>query len=110
MLITFKSDADGDVIMFGAVGRLMLKAMGKDPNEEHGIITVAQLADAIAGLRKAIEHDKSEHDPAKDFDVVEIPPGQAHPEPVIHFSQRAVPLLNMLQHSARDGVAVIWES
>ncbi|MBS1208266.1 MAG: hypothetical protein H6R19_664 [Proteobacteria bacterium] len=110
MLITFKSDADGDVIMFGQIGRLMLKTLGKDPDDTRGIITVAQLDDAIARLREAIAQDKAEHDPAESFEAPEQEPGQAYPEPVIHFSQRAVPLLDMLLHSARHGVDVTWES
>jgi len=110
MLITFKSDADGDVIMFGQIGRLMLKTVGKDPDDARGIITAIQLPEAISRLRAAIELDKAEHAPAEDFETTELEPGQPYPEPVIHFNQRAVPLLDMLLHSARDGVDVVWES
>jgi hypothetical protein len=117
MLITFKSDADGDVIMFGQVGQLMLECIGKDPADARGIITVAQLPEAIESLRAAIERDKAAQAPPdqgadKDGDEDDAwrEAGLPQPDPQIRFAQRAVPLLDMLLHSERSGVAVIWES
>lgn len=111
MLITFKSDADGDVIMFGKVGQMMLECLGKDPADARGIITVAQLPEAIARLRAAIEQDKAEtpRDDEREEDEWREP-APSRPDPVIRLAQRAAPLLAMLQHSERAGVAVIWES
>ena len=112
MLITFKSDADGDVIMFGQVGQLMLETIGKDPAEARGIITVAQLPDAIARLRAAIEQDRAAQS-APDEEAEEEAlreSGLPRPDPVIHFAQRAAPLLAMLQYSERGGVPVVWAS
>lgn len=110
MLITFKSEADGDVIMFGRVGQQMLAIFGKDPNDTQGIITVAQLPAAIAALSAAIEQDKAEQaqkKPDDDFFSARDP-SQAPPDPVISFTQRAVPLLEMLRHAARAEVVVTW--
>ena len=46
MIVTFQSQAAGDVIMFGDVARRMMEIMGKDPSDK-GILTVEQLPDAI---------------------------------------------------------------
>ena len=53
MLFVFKSDASADVIMFAEVARKLLAIVGKDPEDAKGIITVAQLPDAIARLNAA---------------------------------------------------------
>lgn len=113
MLITFKSDADGDVIMFGAVGQTMLEALGKDPEDLRGIVTVEQLPDAILRLRAAIVHDKSAQAPELEDEAAEEArrdAGLPRPDPIVHFSQRAAPLLSMLEHAERAGVAVLWET
>ena len=39
MLITFKSKASGDVIMFGDVAKRLMEVMGKSPDNQ-GIVTV----------------------------------------------------------------------
>lgn len=113
MLITFKSDADGDVIMFGQVGQLMLECIGKDPAEPRGIITVAQLPEAITRLRAAIEQDKADNpdeDESEEAEEARRESGKLPPDPVIRLAQRAAPLLAMLQYSEQAGVYVIWES
>jgi hypothetical protein len=115
MLITFKSDADGDVIMFGHIGQLMLECLGKDPSDAKGILTVAQLPEAILSLRGAIERDRAaqarpslEEEEAEEEALRES--GLPRPDPQIRFAQRAAPLLDMLQHAERAGVVVIWEA
>jgi hypothetical protein len=112
VLITFKSSADGDVIMFGEVGQHMLKVLGKDAREARGIITREQLPQAVQTLQAAIEADKSEQAAqaqAEDF-YAEQERVQAKIEPIVRFTQRAIPLLFLLQHSERAGVVVTWES
>mgnify|MGYP000361404418 CR=1 FL=1 len=58
-IVTFKSRAAGDVIMFGKVARVLLEVIGKDPDDARGIVTVAQLPGAIAALRDAVAADKA---------------------------------------------------
>lgn len=110
MLITFKSEADSDVIMFGEVGQHMLEVLGKNAGDLHGIVTVEQLPQALTALQAAVETDK-----AGQMQNAELNNSYAdgdsswpRPDPVISFSQRAVPLLSMLQHARRAGVPVIW--
>jgi hypothetical protein len=102
MLFLFKSPACGDVIMFAQNGKDMLAVLGKHTEDAKGIVTVAQLPDAIAALRAAIDADKAI--PAKVPDKPdEVPAGDG-----VRFSQRAVPLLEMLERSLKDKVPITW--
>lgn len=108
MLITFKSPAAGDVIMFGQVAQTLLEVMGKDPKDARGIVTVAQLPGAIAALRAAIAADKARGngEPAKDEDDEDASRGMAG---TVALWQRAAPLLELLEYSLKDDKPVIWE-
>ncbi len=114
VLITFKSRADGDVIMFGEVGRQMLGILGKDPQDAKGIVTVEQLPAAINALRTAIEQDKSANPPADPADTwgrdaIEVQ-AQREREQAVSLARRAAPLLAMLEYAQRDKTHVTWES
>lgn len=114
MLITFKSRADGDVIMFGEVGRQMLAILGKDPQDAKGIVTVEQLPIAVAALREAIEQDKNANPPPEPADswgrdAIELQV-QREREQSVSFARRAAPLLAMLEYAQRDKTHVTWES
>jgi hypothetical protein len=106
MMITFQSQAAGDVMMFGDVAKQMLRIIGKEPADK-GIITVAQLPAAIAALKEAIAADKAprtEHSAS----------GQAETEPdggqdlFVSSSQRARPLLELFEWSLKDEKPVLW--
>ena len=102
MLFFFKSPVCGDVIMFAQNGKDMLGVLGKNPEDAKGIVTAAQLPDAIAALRAAIDADKLK--PAKALNEADkVPVGDG-----VRFSQRAVPLLEMLERSLVDKVPVTW--
>lgn len=103
MLIIFKSPAGGDVIMFEKNGKEMLSVLGKDPEEPKGIFTVAQQPEAIATLKAAIAADKARA-PADDEDESERKPGGGN----VSFFQRAVPLLELLELSLKEGKPVTW--
>lgn len=103
MLITFKSAASGDVMMFEKNAKEALSALGKDPDALQGIVTVEQLPGAIAALKAAIEAGRA------------MPPEQAGPDESpdtpdagVGFWQRAVPLAELLERSLRDKVPVTW--
>lgn len=102
MLITFKSKASGDVIMFGDVAKRLLEIMGKAPDDK-GIITVEQLPEALARLRKAAEDDRK---------VQREVQGEEEPQRsgggFVSLSQRAVPLIELLEWSVKKGVPVTW--
>ena len=104
MLVTFKSAASGDLIMFEKNGKEILAMLGKDPEEARGIVTVDQLPAAIAALRSAIAVDKARQ--------VSLPADENEPESEVDrkFSlfQRAAPLLEMLERSLQGRKPVTW--
>ena len=103
MIVTFKSPASGDVIMFGDVAKRMMQIMGKDATDK-GIITVEQLPDAIAGLKAAIAGDKAQRTTAPDD---EEPAAKGLSAPV-SLAQRAIPLLELLEWSLKKSKPVVW--
>ncbi|GAB2179839.1 hypothetical protein DLREEDagrD3_00620 [Denitratisoma sp. agr-D3] len=103
MIITFRSPASGDVIMFGDVAKQMMTLMGKAVTDE-GIVTVEQLPDAIARLRAAVEEDKARRQGHTDDDE-DTKPGMGGP---VSLAQRAAPLLDLLDWSLRKQKPVTW--
>ena len=108
MLITFRSKAAADVIMFGEVGLRMLSIMGKDGDDAQGILTVAQLPNAIQALQHAVNEDKAAQAalPALSEDEEEALRHQPAP---ISLTQRAVPLIELLSFAQRDAQPVLWQ-
>lgn len=109
MLVTFKSAAGADVIMFGDAAQAMFEILGKDPSEPKGIVTVEQLPDAIARLMTAIDEDKLRQklgDP--DQEETEAEEGKAGMAGPVNLAQRAWPLLDLLQSSLKERVPVVW--
>ena len=104
MLVTFKSAASGDLVMFEKNGRELLALLGKDPAAARGIVTVEQLPDAIAALRTAIAADKARQagQPADENDA------ESGVDRKINLSQRALPLLDLLERSLQDREPVTW--
>ena len=107
MLIIFKSKAAGDVMMFGDVAQSLMEIMGKSP-EAKGIVTVEQLPDAIARLKAGVAQDKAEK-PVVDHDerVFEKTPEGGKREHV-SLARRAVPLIELLEFSLKEGEPVVW--
>lgn len=103
MLITFKTRAAADVIMFGNVAQQLLDIIGKDHRDTRGIVTLKQLPEAIASLEQAITADKeraTHEEPERTERNI--------PEPVALW-QRAAPLLEQFRYALRDEQPVIWE-
>jgi hypothetical protein len=111
VIVTFQSPASGDVIMFGDVAQRMMKLMGKDVTDK-GIVTVEQLPDAIARLKAAIEEDKRQRAGVQDEDLPQTEPdrgGHAQSSrPFVTLTQRAVPLLELLEWSLKKKKPVVW--
>jgi hypothetical protein len=111
MIVTFQSPASGDVIMFGDVAQRMMKLMGKDVTDK-GIITVEQLPDAVARLKAAIEEDKRQRAGVQEEDQPLTEKvgagGTANSRPFVTLTQRAVPLLELLEWSLKKKKPVVW--
>lgn len=110
MLFIFKSDADGDVIMFGDIAKKLVEILGKDPQDAKGIVTVEQLPDAITRLRAAIEEDRARQrgQVEDDDEDAEQDPDKSGMAAPVNLAQRAWPLLSMLERSQKEGVPVVW--
>jgi hypothetical protein len=111
VIVIFQSPASGDVIMFGDVAQRMMKLMGKDVTDK-GIVTVEQLPDAIARLKAAIEEDKRQRAGLSEEDLPQTEPdvGKAakSARPFVTLTQRAVPLLELLEWSLKKKKPVVW--
>ncbi len=111
MIVIFQSPASGDVIMFGDVAQRMMKLMGKDVTDK-GIVTVEQLPDAIARLKAAIEEDKQQRAGKRDEDLPQTEPDRSgsaqSSRPFVTLTQRAVPLLELLEWSLKKKKPVVW--
>ena len=109
MIITFRSPASGDVIMFGDVAKRMLEIMGKDPAAAEGIITGEQLADTLARLKAAVEAERVRLKGLQDEDLPTSEPVQGGgSRPYVSLVQRAAPLVELLEWSLKKQKPVIW--
>ncbi|GAA4425392.1 DUF1840 domain-containing protein [Acidovorax lacteus] len=108
MLYKFKSRAVADLIMLEPQGRQILEIIGKTPGAT-GIVTVAQIPEAIAALESAVAAEEARRaqqaaDAAQeDADEVETEPVDA-----VHLRQRVVPFIDLLRRSAAEGYDVVW--
>lgn len=104
MLVTFKCGVCADVMMFGEVAKQMMQIIGKTLGPR-GVITVEQMPDAIARLRQAIEEERRLRaaGPAAGADD-----GEDDQRERIGIAQRALPLIELLECSLREEVAVTW--
>lgn len=112
MLITFKSRASSDVMMFGNIALELLEIMGKG-REIKGIIIVDDLPDAIARLQKAADDSRATvraHQAEVDAHIATLDDEQAiaDAKSVVHLCQRAVPLIDLLKFSLEKDVPVTW--
>ena len=104
MLITFKSKAAADVPMYAEHAKMLLALVGKSLEPEsapRGIITAADVPAALAKLKSAVDASRrNDRDAARDEE-----PGQPLP---VGLSQRAYPLVDMLERAAKDQRDIVW--
>lgn len=112
MLITFKSKAAAEVVMYKEHAKRILDLLHKDAGR--GVITAAETAGAIAKLEaeiaesrlhsvsEEVQHDVAAHhgDNGDDNDH--------EPVEIVTFSSRAYPLLEMLRAAHKEGRDVVW--
>lgn len=107
-IVIFKSAACADVIYFGDVARVMMELMGKAA-EPKGIVTVEQLPGAIAALKAAIEADKAQHrQQVLEEKRGSEDDGSGGQRPRVSLTQRALPLVAMLEESLAGKKPVVW--
>ena len=107
MLVTFKSKAAAEVLMYASHAKPILDLLGKDV--ARGVITKEETAEAIQRIESEIAsrmqgevaHDRelTHHDDAD----AEHPTGD-----YVSFGTRAYPLLEMLRAAKREHEFVMW--
>lgn len=108
MLITFKSKAAAEVLMYAKHAQPILDLLGKDVSR--GVITAEESGNAIAKIEAEIARRKQADaaqeaaaaDQAADNDADVVRP--IH----VSFATRAFPLLEMLRAAHRDREFVMW--
>lgn len=106
-IVIFKSKASGDVIMFAEVAMQMMQLMGKEVTAQ-GIVTVEQLPEAIAGLRAALEADRVAHRQLLQAEPEAEMKGAPANGQRVSLTQRAIPLLELLERAQGKRVPVLW--
>lgn len=107
MIITFKSAAAGDVIMFSDVAQRLMQVMGKEPADK-GILTIEQLPDAISRLKAAIAEDKERLTAIPEDDRPLKEKGASGERPFVSLYQRATPLLELIEWAQKKQKPVVW--
>jgi hypothetical protein len=111
MLVTFKSKAAAEVMMYEEHAKRILDLLNKDV--KRGVITAAETPEAVARLEAEIG-DIRRHAQAEEVhrDVLAHQGNEADEgdEPVefVSFATRAYPLLEMLRAAKHDGYDVMW--
>lgn len=111
MLITFKSKAAAEVIMYAEHARMLLDLVGKpfEPADTpRGVITPEQLPGAVAALRAATVRAAPEDERAIHAFEHMSEQGEPPPSRPVSLAQRAWPLLHMLELAERQQVPVTW--
>lgn len=105
MLITFKSKAAADLLMYKTHAKPLLDTLGKDVDQ--GIITAEDMAAAIAALENEIALNKRQpaidQDDRKDSYGDDLESGKQ-----VSISARAFPLLEMMRAAQKENTFVMW--
>lgn len=96
MIVTFSTKAYADITMFGDVAKDMLKIMGHSGTIP-GAFQPQDLPSALSNLQKAVDSSKAAEQDPQDG---EFKPG---------LSQRALPLINLLNAAIDANADVMWD-
>ncbi|MGE5339543.1 MAG: DUF1840 domain-containing protein [Gemmatimonadota bacterium] len=103
-LVVFRSKASGEIFYLAENARRLFDIIGKAPGER-GVITAAQLPDAIAKLTAAIDEEKAQLKAAAQNEDADERGGAQR---AVTLGQRAYPLLEMLRAANKKSVDVTW--
>jgi hypothetical protein len=112
MLVTFKSKAASDVLMYGEHARRLLELLGKDASR--GVITQEETGAAVARLESEIAQARAHaatEEIMHDIELHQSADREDHehePTELVSFATRAYPLLEMLRAAHREGHNVAW--
>jgi hypothetical protein len=100
MLVKFDTKS-GSITMFGDVATQLLRLMGQT-GQVPGALLAADIPAAVQRLRQALAGETAKPAPRTDKRAEDV-------EPAVGMSQRAFPLLELLERAASRGDDVIWE-
>ena len=103
MLVTFSCKAYADITMFGNVAVSLLKLMGHSGTVP-GALRAADVPRALERLRAGVAAHGDTPAPAGDDDNE---PEES--EPVVRLSQRALPLIELLEAAVKEECDVMWD-
>ncbi len=105
MLVQFNSSETAEVLMFAETAKMLLDLIGKETTAR-GTFTCEEMVPAAHALRQAI---KEAGVPPEDDEDEE---GKGKKKPVVGLSQRAWPLIDMLERTAKAGkdAHITWEA
>ncbi len=112
MLVTFKSKAAADVVMYEKHAKQILDLLGKEL--KRGVITADETGDAIARLETEIQQSKTRSAAEDAHHDMEAERGDAgdekeqEPNQAVSFATRIYPLLEMLRAAKNQGHTVAW--
>jgi len=105
MLVRFDSSETAEVLMYADTAKMLLTALGKETTAR-GTFTQPEMLPAAEALREAARQagqpPEEEDEEGKD----------GKKKPPVSFGQRAWPLIDMLERTARAGPEawVVWEA
>ncbi len=115
MLITFKSKAAADVLMYQEHAKPIFSLLNKSSTQ--GVITSVEIGPAIAQLEAKIVATKADamvRQETRDIlvDSGALPDdkdeGEGNATECVSFATRSYPLLQMLRAAQRNNVDVVW--
>jgi len=95
MLLEFKGERTGTVMMFGTIAKQLLKMMGQSGNEE-GAMKAPDVPAALQKLKDALNAM-----PAQDSDEDD--------DNEVSIHTRAVPLIDLLEECIREDSYLMWK-
>jgi hypothetical protein len=100
MFVTFTSNAYENISYFTAIAKKLLQLMGHSGTVP-GAIKAVDIPEALANLQQGLAQSESKsHTLVRDNDE----------DPEINLANRAVPLLHLLEASAKEKADVLWDS
>jgi hypothetical protein len=110
MLVRFDSSVTGELLMFAEAARNLLQAIGK-PTTARGSFVQGEMAAAAEALRVAVKAAEPAPEPdPKDESTNDL--GDRKAPVVVVMSQRAWPLIDMLERTSKGGpkANIVWEA
>lgn len=105
MLVTFKSKAAAEILMYAMHAKPILDLLGKDV--ERGVITADETGSAIERIESEIAARKGIPPTSANDDEPHVDPITG-PGEAVSFGARAFPLLEMLRAAHREHEFVMW--